>query len=265
MKIFITILLAVTLFASFGMALPAAAACQVTPSGIPYAEIGRYIDSYIAEREAGLASCVVSVFDQNGVIFTGYYGYSDIENGISAGEETVYEWGSCTKLLVWVSVMQQWEQGRIDLCADIREYLPDGFLTKLQYEDEKITMLNLMCHNAGFQESFYENQQAAPDEVYDTLEEAVKACECYQAYHPGEYTAYSNWGTALAAYIVERTSGEDFVTYVNRHIFEPLGMRHTSVDPKFSDNEWVAEKRRELKCYARYNDPENNDDYGECL
>ena len=94
--------------------------------------------------------------------------------------------------------MQQCERGNIDLDTDIRAYLPEGFLTKLQYEDEKITMKNLMSHNAGFQESFYEKQDGCrEDELYDTLEEAVKACECYQAYHVGEFTAYSNWGTAF--------------------------------------------------------------------
>jgi len=236
-----------------------------TPSNLAYSEIKDSIDSYITEREAGLASCEVSVFDANGIIYNGCYGYSDIENNIPADSETVYEWGSCSKLLVWTSVMQQWEQGNLDLNADIREYLPENFLTKLQYPEEKITMLNLMNHNAGFQESFYENQEASPDEVYDTLEEAVKNCECYQAYHVGEYTAYSNWSTSLAAYIIEQVSGTDYVTYVNENIFAPLGMEHTCIDPKMSDNTWVASKRHELKCYARYEDPKYNEDYDECL
>ena len=223
-------ILAVTTFGTTLMA-SAESTDNTTPSGIAYSEIGSSIDSYIKEREAGLASCAVSVFNENGIIYNGYYGYADIKNNVVADTETVYEWGSTSKILVWTSVMQQWEQGNIDLEADIREYLPDEFLTKLQYPDEKITMLNLMNHNAGFQESFYENQMAAPDDVYDTLEEAVKACECYQAFHVGEYTAYSNWGTALAAYIVEQTSGTDYVTYVNENIFEPLGMVHSSIDP----------------------------------
>ena len=110
--------------------------------------------------------------------------------------------------------MQLWERGQLDLEADIRDVLPAGFLTKLQYPDEKITMLNLMAHNAGFQESFYENQEARPDEVYDTLEDAVRACECYQAYHVGEFTAYSNWGAALAGYIVECIAGMPYYEYV---------------------------------------------------
>ena len=266
MKKIISVLTALAMTVTFfgsALTVSAAGSQKTTPSGIAYGQIGGSIDRFIREREKGLASCEVSVFDGEGVIYNGYYGYADIKNHLKADAETVYEWGSTSKILVWTSVMQQWERGNIDLNADIRDYLPDGFLTKLQYPDEKITMLHLMSHNAGFQESYYENQQAAPDDVYDSLEDAVRSCQCYQAFHVGEYTAYSNWSNALAAYIVERTSGLDYVTYVNRNIFAPLGMKHTSIDPQQKDNEWVAEKRHELMCYARYEDEKNNQDLGE--
>lgn len=237
---------------------------KMTPSGISYSNIGTEMDAYVDAYKEGLVSVATSVFDESGIIYTQYYGYSDIEGKMKADEETVYEWGSVSKLLVWVSVMQLEEQGKLDLETDIREYLPDGFLTKLEYEDETITMLNLMNHNAGFQESAYENQMATEDELYGSLEEAIKACECYQAYHVGEHTAYSNWGTALAAYIVERISGISYVDYVHQNIFEPLGMEHTSIDMHISDNDWVRNQREELKCYARYNEEMYNEDYGVC-
>jgi CubicO group peptidase (beta-lactamase class C family) len=51
--------------------------------------------------------------------------------------------------------MQLYEQGKIDLEKDIREYLPEGFLSKFSY-DEPITMINLMNHNAGWQETTYD-------------------------------------------------------------------------------------------------------------
>lgn len=235
-----------------------------TPSGISYDDIHSEIDAYIKEYEEGLVSAGICVFDETGNIYEGYYGYSDMENGIPADEETVYEWGSTSKLLVWLSVMQLKEQGKLDLETDIREYLPEGFLTKLQYEDETITMLNLMNHNAGFQESMYENQMAAEDELYDSLEEAVKACECYQAYHVGEHTAYSNWGTALVALIVEYVSGMSYVDYVNQNIFEPLGMEHTSIGMHLEDNAWVRGQRENLKCYGRYKQEKDNQDFGVC-
>ncbi len=56
------------------------------------------------------------------------------------------------KLTVWVSVMQLWEEGKIDLEADIKTYLPEGSsLRNLRY-DKPITMLDLMNHQAGFDE-----------------------------------------------------------------------------------------------------------------
>ena len=264
-SVFATILTIILMAALFPATQAEAESEKTTPSGIPYSEIGSSIDAYIAEREAGLASCAVSVYDADGIIYSGYYGYANIENGVLADADTVYDWGSVSKLLVWVSVMQMWEQGKIDFDADIREYLPSGFLTKLQYPEEKITMLNLMAHNAGFQESFYENQKASPDELFDTLEEALRFCECYQAFHVAEYTAYSNFGTALAAYIVERVSGMDYVTYVHENILKPLGMEHTSIDPRMEDNEWVLEQRNKLHCYELYLDPKDNRDYGTCI
>ena len=237
---------------------------QITPAGITYDDIGIEIDAYIKKYEAGMASVSVCVFDESGIIYEGYYGYSDMEAGILADEETVYEWGSTSKLLVWVSIMQLKEQGKLDFETDIREYLPEGFLTKLQYVEEKITLLNLMNHDAGFQESMYENQLATETELYDSLEEAVKACECYQAYHVGEYTAYSNWGTALAALIVEYISGMSYVDYVNENIFKPLGMENTSIGMHIEDNAWVRNQREKLKCYERYTQEEYNADYGVC-
>lgn len=264
MKKMLSAITAVMLAVSaFGTASTASAKnnTELTPSGIPYTEIGNCIDSYIAERKEGLASCAVSVFDENGVIHEGYYGWEDMDTRTETDEDTVYEWASASKILVWISVMQQWERGNLDLEADIRDYLPEGFLTKLQYPDETITTLNLMNHNAGFQESMYENQMAAPDDVYDTLEDAVRACECYQAFHVGEYTAYSNWGTALAAYIVELTSGMDYVSYVHENIFDPLGMEHSSIDPMQRDNPWVEKQRQNLKCYVVAKD--YYEDYGD--
>ena len=84
------------------------AGTETTPSGIAYDEIGSKIDGYVKSIEGGLASCEVSVFNRDGVIYNGYYGYSDIGNKVKADADTVYEWGSCSKILVWVSVMQQW-------------------------------------------------------------------------------------------------------------------------------------------------------------
>ncbi|MBR1692590.1 MAG: beta-lactamase family protein, partial [Lachnospiraceae bacterium] len=190
----------------------------------------------------------VSVFDKEKSLYTNYFGYADKEAGIAVDHDMVIEWGSVTKLLVWVSVMQLWEQGQLELNRDIRDYLPEGFLSNLSY-DTPVTMENLMNHNAGFQD-VYADMFVKEHAAIGTLETSLKAHEPAQIYEPGEVTAYSNWGVALAGFIVERVSGESFDAYVHRHIFEPLLMEHSALSPDLSDNAYVKEKRKELQCYS---------------
>ena len=187
-------------------------------------------------------------FDKDDILYESAFGYQDRENKKQATNETVYEWGSITKMTVWVSIMQLYEQGKIDLNEDIRTYLPEGFLTNLKYDDP-ITILNLMNHNAGWGESTWALQVDASDKVVP-LGEALKQTEPLQLYHPGEVASYSNWGAALAGYIVECVSGMSYADYVHENIFKPLGMEHTSILPDHSDNAWVKEKREGLISYS---------------
>lgn len=218
------------------------------PSGISYDQLENEIEQYVDEHEQTTAGMAVAVFDTSEELLKKYYGFTDVENKIPVNEESVFEWGSATKLLVWVSVMQLYEQGRIDLNEDICTYLPEGFMKNLSY-DTPVTMINLMNHDAGFQEDYVDVFVKDAD-VFENLEEALKAHEPKQIYEPGTVTAYSNWGVALAGYIVEQVSGLKFSEYVHRYIFEPLGMEHSAVSADLSDNVWVQEKRKELQCYT---------------
>ena len=56
-----------------------------------------------------------AVFDTNGTIYRGNFGYIDKEKQTKADDSTIFEWGSITKLTVWISVMQLWEEGKLIL------------------------------------------------------------------------------------------------------------------------------------------------------
>lgn len=225
-----------------------AAEAEMLPSGTEYDKIGEEIESFVDGHTDNMAGMAVSVFNKDNVLYENYFGYANKEGKIQVDENTVFEWGSATKTLVWISVMQQVERGNIDLEKDISEYLPENFLTNSSF-DNPVTMLNLMNHTAGYQELlvdvFVKN-----DESILPLGEQLKKYEPKQIYEPGTITAYSNWGVALAAYIVECVSGQDFCEYVHQNIFTPLGMKNTALAADLSDNEKVAEKRKELECYT---------------
>lgn len=223
---------------------------RTTPTGIKYDDIGSAIETWSEENPDAFVSFVTSVFDKDEILYEGAFGYSDRENEVLANSETVYEWGSVTKLTVWVSVMQLYEQGKIDLTADVRGYLPEDFFKNLKY-DEPVTMLNLMNHNAGWCETTWALQVDDAGEIVP-LEQALRDTEPPQIYRPGEVCSYSNWGAALAGFIVERISGMSYADYVRQNIFEPLGMEHTSILPDHSDNSWVKQKREELVSYSTF-------------
>lgn len=223
------------------------AAENMLPSGIMEQELESEIDKYVTENLAATVGMAYSVFSDDQEIASGYYGYADKESGLKVDENTVFEWGSVSKLLVWVSVMQLKEQGKIDLEENILHYIPDGVLHNLNYETP-ITMIDLMNHSAGFQED-YTDIFVKQSDVYANLEEALLAHQPEQIFEPGKIVAYSNWSTALAAYIVEQITGMDYVDYVHTYIFEPLKMEHSAIAMDLSDNEWVAEKRKELASY----------------
>lgn len=217
------------------------------PSGLPKLDLPLAIETYITEHNETTAGVAISIFNDKETFYRGYHGYKDIENQDPISEDTVFEWGSSSKILVWVSILQLWEQGKIDLNQDIRNYLPESLLTKTN-NDEKITMLNLMHHNGGWQETIVDLFVEDIDKVQD-LKRSLQKTEPAQIYPVGKITAYSNWGTGLAAYIVEEISGQKFYEYIHDNVFIPLDMKNTGLLPDLSDNLWVQQKRKEIQGY----------------
>lgn len=252
--VFAAFFTSVLLTAFSGTSVNAAGAGETLQSDTKPGGIGKDIAGDIADfvgkHEDKLAGMAVSVFEKNDVLYEGYFGYTDKEAGTAVDEASVFEWGSATKTLVWVSAMQQAERGRLDLSADVRRYLPEGFLANEGTSwDTAVTMLDLMNHTAGYQELLVDLFVREGEDILP-LGEQLRLHEPVQVYEPGTVTAYSNWGAALAAYIVECVSGQDFCGYVHENIFTPLGMEHSALAADLGDNPWVSEKRRELQCYT---------------
>ncbi|WP_314449152.1 serine hydrolase domain-containing protein [uncultured Streptococcus sp.] len=240
-----TFILTLLTILTLGLFRPATALAeeQKLPSGTERDKIGQKIQDYVKEHEKTTAGMATAVFDKEGTIYQGNFGFMDKEKGLQTDDNSVFEWGSVTKLTVWVSVMQLWEEGKINLEEDIRTYLPEGFLRNLRY-DKPITMLNLMNHQSGFDEAPLYMQGDK------SLEDLLLQYQPIQSFEPGTTTAYSNYSTGLAAYIVERISRQSFVDYAHKHIFKPLGMERTAIAQDLSDNAYVQAKRKQVKGYA---------------
>ena len=238
--------LILTLFFSLILSptLSSASSENVFPSGISYKNLDKEIEDYVENHKSTTCGLNLIVYDSNGIVYENSFGYLDKQAKLKSDSESVYEWGSISKLLIWVSIMQLYEEGKIDLKADIKEYLPEGFLKNLSF-DKPIRVMDLMNHQAGFQDTYFIQTKKASDII--SLEKSLSIRQPRQVYEPGVHTAYSNWGAALAAFIVQRVSGMDYVEYVNKNIFQPLDIKQSTISPTYTDNDWVLNKRKRLK------------------
>ena len=142
-------------------------------------------------------------------------------------DRTVFRTGSVGKLFTWTAVMQLVEQGRLDLDTDINRYLDFRIPPR---NGRPITMRNLMTHTPGFEE--HVKYLVTSDTAPLPLREYVRRWTPERIYPAGRTIAYSNYGVTLAGYVVERVSGTPYDTYIERNIFNPLGMtRSTSLQP----------------------------------
>ncbi|MCB2114514.1 MAG: beta-lactamase family protein [Parvularculaceae bacterium] len=195
-------------------------------------DVDAWLDGFMpyAIAQGDIVGAQVTVVKDGEILTSRGFGYADLENGVPVdGYKTLFRPGSISKLFTWIAVMQQVEQGRIDLDEDVNAYLdfkiPDAF-------GAPVTMRNIMTHTAGFQEKF-KNLLVGSPELLTSLEDSLKSSPPpLRIYPPGETPAYSNYASALAGYIVQRVSGELFEAYVEKHIFQPLNMDNaTFVQP----------------------------------
>ena len=172
-----------------------------------------------------IPGAVLSFVSDGEVLYVKGYGYSDLESKTPMKADSLVRIGSVSKLFTWISLMQLYELGEIDLEANVNDYIsefkvPDTF-------PQPITIENLLTHTPGFEETPY-NVIQFEEYTVQPLGEALKWMP-ERAFEPGKFAAYSNYGTALAGYIVQEVSGVEFSDYVDMNIIEKLGMKSTTV------------------------------------
>ncbi|TVR28233.1 MAG: class A beta-lactamase-related serine hydrolase, partial [Nitriliruptor sp.] len=129
---------------------------------------------------------------------------------------------SVSKLLTATAVMQQVEQGALDLDADVNDYLAD-----LEIPDTfpaPVTAAHLLTHTAGFGEYYLLGSAAPGPGESDPLADSLSRFLPPRVRAPGIEHQYDNFGVALAGHLVENVTGDSFEEYVTAQILDPLSM-----------------------------------------
>ncbi|MCG3167075.1 MAG: D-aminopeptidase [Bacteroidia bacterium] len=185
-----------------------------------------------------LTSISYCVVKNDSILHSSAMGFADIDNNQLATDQTRYLVASVSKTITAVAIMQLAEQNLIALDDDINQYLPFP-VRNPAFPDDKITLRMLLSHRSSISDVF---QETLTLDCYGTdcpmsLEQYFNAVftntgqyfspDNFSTGKPGAVEDYSNLGSALVGYLVERITQTPFDIYCKNNIFIPLGMTKT--------------------------------------
>ena len=223
-KILLSIIAILLLFSAFPARTTQAQETPIDPS-----ELEAFLDDFITtqlETYQIPGAAVVIVADGKVLLTKGYGTIHGLSQRPVIADQTLFHVGSVTKLLTWTAVMQLVEQGRLDLHADVNTYLTD-FQIPATYP-EPITLFHLLTHTPGFEDQLSNLFRFSKDDGLPLADYVVRKLPA-RVYPPGAYIGYSNYGAALAGYIIQQVTGMPYEQYIEEHILAPLGMQRSSI------------------------------------
>jgi CubicO group peptidase (beta-lactamase class C family) len=179
-------------------------------------------------REQHVPGAVITVVKDGHVIFSKGYGYSDLENKIPmTADKTLVRTASVSKLFTYTAMMQLCEQGKVDLKANVNQYLK-GYTLKNQYSTS-VTVEQLLTHTSGIDDNRIADLSKDKKDLVP-MNDFLKKHLPKVVRQPGTVINYSSYDAALAGGIIEQVSGKPLNTFIENNIFKPLEMKNSILD-----------------------------------
>ncbi|MFO7894203.1 MAG: serine hydrolase domain-containing protein [Longimicrobiales bacterium] len=178
---------------------------------------------------SGVAGLSAAIAVDGRLVWTGGFGYADLQNRVPTGPETVSRIGSISKPVAAVAAMALRDRGRIDLDAPISTYLPD-----YPADNARITMRQLMSHTAGVRH--YDGDEFLSNVAYpDVMAPMTVFWADSLLFEPGTEYSYSTYGWTVVSAVTEAADGgRTWLQVLDDEVVGPLGL--TTLQPEWQDS-----------------------------
>jgi CubicO group peptidase (beta-lactamase class C family) len=210
-------------------ASPLASGAEAATKSTPWSEFTQKFDA-LADQEKIVGAGIVLIRDGR-IVSHHEHGLADRAQAVRITPQTIYHYGSITKTLTAIAIMQLRDRGRLSLDDRITTYIPELRQVHDPFGSmDAVTLRMLMSHSAGFQDPTWPYKKGKPWEPFEpTTWNQLVAMFPYQevAFEPGSRYSYSNPGFIYLARVIEQLTGDPWESYVQKNIFSPLGMTHS--------------------------------------
>jgi len=197
-------------------------------------------------REQHIPGLAIGIVQDGSLVYSRGFGLMNLdEPGKPVTPETLFHMASITKLFVGTSVIQLYEQGKVDLDAPIVQYLPYFQLKDPRHRSIKVR--DMLTHTSGMPDvdDYHWNKPQYDD---GALERYVRSLRSEKLlWDPGTRFAYSNMTYEVLGDLIAKVSGVSFEDYVEAHILKPLGMTSSTLLIRKADPALLAAGYRKTK------------------
>jgi CubicO group peptidase (beta-lactamase class C family) len=188
--------------------------------------IAAAMEEMIAKQE--IAGAVTAVVNRNDLLHLDTTGYADVASKRAMRPDTLFWIASMTKPVTGVAILLLQDEGKLDVADPVAKYLPEFSTLKTPSgKPANLTITQILTHTSGLGEASGPEAQKAK-----TLADLVPIwLAAPMQYEPGERWKYTQSGINAASRIVEVVSGMTFDAFLQKRLFDPLGMRSTTFYP----------------------------------
>jgi CubicO group peptidase (beta-lactamase class C family) len=171
-------------------------------------------------REHGVPGLALGIIHDGNITVRGL-GVTNIEDPLPVTPHTVFPIASISKTFAATAAQRLVEQGKLDLRAPVRKYLPE-FRVRDENVSRSVTVWHLLTHTGG-----WEGQVSGPERGEDTLRNFVASItDLMQVAPPEAAWSYNNAGFSIAGRVIESVTGTSINRTVRELVFQPLGLEH---------------------------------------
>jgi CubicO group peptidase (beta-lactamase class C family) len=168
----------------------------------------------------------IAIVHKNGPEWVTGLGMADLAGNRAATADTLFRIGSTSKAFVSLSILMLVDQGKLSLDDPLHTLAPEVWFDNPWESSDPVRVVNLLEHTTGWDDlHFREYAKQAPDST--SLREGLDYDHHSRTsrWPPGTRMAYCNAGPAVAAYVVEKITGQRFEDFVQQNLFNPIGMK----------------------------------------
>ena len=171
-------------------------------------------------KEFGVPGVALGIL-HNGTVSIRGLGITNVEDSLPVTSHTVFPIASISKTFAATAMMRLVEQGKVDLRAPVRTYIPE-FKVRDEVATRDVTIHHLLTHLGG-----WEGQVSGPDRGSETLANFLTTItDLMQVAPPGAAWSYNNAGFSIAGRVIEKVTGNSINRSIRDLVFQPLALEH---------------------------------------